>query len=111
VFRFWKRLREEVGELLFGGDVRDLERTALKMISNEVVPDVDVLGSPVIALSVGQGDGGLVIGVQDSWLDRRDAQFGDVVHAGQELANGFRESHVFGVHCGQRNVWLFPGTP
>ena len=87
VLRFWKRFREEVGELPFGRNICDFERAALKMISDKMIPDVDVLGSSIIALSVGQGDGSLIVGVHDGGLDRGDAQFGNVVHTGKEFAN------------------------
>jgi hypothetical protein len=107
VFRRWKRFREEAGKLPFGRNVIDFEGCSVKMVSDKVIANVDVLCSTLIALSVGQYDRRLVICKHDGRLDGENRHFGDVVHAGKELANCVRESHVLGFHRGHCSHWLF----
>ena len=59
--RSGKRFREDVGDIVCGRYVNDTNVVGGDMFSNKMMPDVDVLGSGMELVIMGEGDGGHIV--------------------------------------------------
>src|SRR4030095_807961 len=95
VLVWWKRFREKVCNLLFRGDVKDIKGSMLKMISDKVIANINMLRSPIISLSIRQCNRRLIVCKHDGWLNCPNAHLSNVIYPRKELTNRVGEGHVF----------------
>lgn len=69
-------LCEHVGTVVFGGAVADFNSAEVDPLTDEVVPDVDVLRARMKLIVVHEGDSGLIIHEEERLSIRDDAEFG-----------------------------------
>ena len=98
---FVERLGEDIGNVEVRGDMPDLKLFGLGHVPDEVVSDVDVLGSGMEDTGVrGKGDSGLVV-TPESGLLLREAEFGKKERKPDEFLGSHSACVQFGFAGGE----------